>query len=563
VLFPPLLIVAVLAAWQQLPPRDVVKSAGPTATISGRVTEAGSGRPLRQMRVHLTGRDIGNVYGVETLTDAEGRYEITGLRGGAYWINAGPGQYRAGHLSKTFGADELPAGVPPLQLKPGEVRRNVDFALPRSYAIEGRVVNEFGEPLSEVSVGVQPIKAVAHVFRTLQTDDRGHFRIYGLGAGTWRLCAEARNTGFDRPVTAELLQHRFIRACVPADGGPPIVLKDSDATGVIIQLHRARAYTVSGRVVLESGAVPERASISVHRVERDNFQRMSSDAPVEYSSGRFVARGLPPGDYVVRATIPAAAGENMPGAPPREFAAVPVTVDAADVTGVFVATTSGVDIAGRIVFEAETKPPLTASGLRVFIGRDDETSFRFWGFSNPPTTAAEDLSFQLRRLFGPLRLMVAGLPTGWIVKEIRYAGSDIADIATEFTRDPASQRIEVMLTNRTARLSARAVDDSGQPAIKATVVLMPVDERRWKGGLRTSRGGTSPDTIPARDGTFDFGPLRPGDYFIAAVSSEDLSRLYRAGAPLKALSERAQKITLRENDHPTLDVRVVTLPEGQ
>jgi hypothetical protein len=90
-----------------------VLAAPAASTISGRVTEAGSGRPLPRILVTLVGAE-GNEL-AETLTDDDGRYRFTSVGAGRYAVSAGPGEHRSDHLRQWFG-EKGPAprwGQPP------------------------------------------------------------------------------------------------------------------------------------------------------------------------------------------------------------------------------------------------------------------------------------------------------------------------------------------------------------------------------------------------------------------------------------------------------------------
>jgi protocatechuate 3,4-dioxygenase beta subunit len=67
---------------QPAPPRDTAPSRRGSASIAGRVTEQGSGRPLARAIVTLTPNG-GDSIRTETLTDADGRYEFNGIEPGS------------------------------------------------------------------------------------------------------------------------------------------------------------------------------------------------------------------------------------------------------------------------------------------------------------------------------------------------------------------------------------------------------------------------------------------------------------------------------------------------
>src|SRR5687767_1327025 len=194
-------IASTLDAQVPAPPRDTPKpKTAATAAVTGRVTDRETGAPVRRITVALFSPDGRDRF--ETSTGVDGRYEFSAVPAGDYYATASPGEYSARYATRSFGLD-LSSGAafgqpPPLALKAGEVRRDVDFALDRTFAIEGRVVNEYGEPLAQVMAGVERIDRPGG-FRTLRTDDRGFFRLYGLVPGAYRVCAEAGSRGWEGP----------------------------------------------------------------------------------------------------------------------------------------------------------------------------------------------------------------------------------------------------------------------------------------------------------------------------------------------------------------------------
>ena len=188
-----------------------------------------------------------------TLTDADGRYEYKQVPAGAYVVTFDPGM-RGTHLRQYFGevqpADDTDGSrPPPVTLADGEVRDDVNGSLSRSLAIEGRVLDDLGEPMANVSVSVQPAGGAAQTWReSRSTDDRGTFRLFGLKPGEYRVCANPE-WRFGPPGD---LRVRPIRTCYPSAiavaNAEPIVLTSADVTGIDIRVQRSRAFKVSGMV---------------------------------------------------------------------------------------------------------------------------------------------------------------------------------------------------------------------------------------------------------------------------------------------------------------------------
>ena len=143
-------------------PRDQVPTLAVSAAISGLISEQGSGRPMPRALVTLWTAGS-QERSREVVADAQGRYEITGIEPGEYTLFAGPGEYRATHLRQAFGQPgpmDVSSGMPrsTIELKPGEVRPDVNIALTRALAIEGRVLDHRDQPMAEVEVNVLTIR---------------------------------------------------------------------------------------------------------------------------------------------------------------------------------------------------------------------------------------------------------------------------------------------------------------------------------------------------------------------------------------------------------------------
>lgn len=532
----------------QVPPRDSVKPGGGTATVSGRVLDLQTERPLRRMMVRFYARGPASRT-FEVLTDDNGRYELRDLPAGEYTATAMPDEHGAAYLMRTYGGGVEPVpftAQPTLRLQPGETRPDIDFALQRAHAIEGRVVNEYGEPLAELTITPERVDRLGGG-RQVSTDDRGQFRVFGLASGTWRVCANAEGFNFDRPTAGQTLQLRYGKTCSAA-----VTVKDADATGVMLQMQRQRGFTLSGHIVDETGVPIDRPSLSIDRHEREGqFVRSWSVGHPEITRGIFTARGLTPGEYVVRAHVAEPRDQYTSGPTSfRLYGVTPVHIEGSDVTGVVVMLTKGATVRGRIRLEGDPMPPI--SGVRVAPIRDSDAQRLYSDVYLTPSPVKEDLSFELTRLHGPVLVRAWGTPAGWIVKSVRYGDADVTDVPTEFRGAP-SQPIEMTLTNRVARLRVRSADDSGQ-AVPASIMVGPLDPARW-------RAGTIYPLAIDTDGSATTTRV-PGEYLIVAIRGEDYARQQiRTTEALQAVAARGKSITLKEGEETVVTVPVVKLPE--
>jgi hypothetical protein len=143
-------------------------------------------------------------------------------------------------------------------LADGDVRENTDVALWRAMAIEGRVVDELGEPMAGVDIsahtagpGQRPDVSGPYHF---SSDDRGLFRIYGLAPGRYTVCANPRNFV---AMPQRSIRDSPIRTCYPAAvieaDAQEVTVANGDVGGLEIRVQRSRTFTVSGTALDSSG----------------------------------------------------------------------------------------------------------------------------------------------------------------------------------------------------------------------------------------------------------------------------------------------------------------------
>src|SRR5262245_8823540 len=166
-----------------------------TGQIRGRVLAAETGSPIRRAQVRITGPDIG---AKAALTDGEGRFEFRDLPAGRFTVNAS----KSGFVNVQYGQTRPFESGRPIELADKQVLDNADIVMPRGSVIAGRIVDEFGDPLPDVTVtalrqqwsgGRRRLTPAAG--RIAQTNDLGQFRLYGLPPGEYYVSATMRNTG--------------------------------------------------------------------------------------------------------------------------------------------------------------------------------------------------------------------------------------------------------------------------------------------------------------------------------------------------------------------------------
>jgi hypothetical protein len=525
----------------------------PEGRISGRVVAADTGRPLKRARVFATAAELPQGRGV--LTDDNGAFELTDLPAGRYSVTAN----RAGFVGLTYGQRRpLQAGTP-LQLGDGQQLKGVDFSLPRGSVIAGRVSDQDGDPMPGVNVQVLRYQYLQGDRRATQagnaqTDDRGQYRVWGLMPGEYYVSALARNAnpggrGFgpnggrrppgapsgDTGDAASLAYAPTYFPGVPSiNEAKPIALGLSqELLGVDFHLQLVRTARISGRVTNPDGTPTTRGNISLAPEAATRGQiGMNYGARIQWD-GAFSMVNVPPGRYVLRAR-----GEDAATA---QYAAEPLTVGEADITGLTVILTPGGSISGAVAF------PPAATDLPDF------EQIRIAAPSLEPdmpggqgqTRVAKDGTFRLDGVAAGQHLIRAqnGL-RGWSLKSVVIDGRDVTDLPVEVRSGQHLADVTVTFTDLQTQITGMVADTRGTPITEYTVLAFPTNVTYWRPLSRhimTAR--------PDQTGRFTIRGLPAGEYYLATVDPSEQGEWFdpayleeqRFGAPRLTLGEGETK----------------------
>ena len=161
-----------------------------TGAITGSVTDAATDRPVAGAIVTLEERRPGSAARVRSysqVTTAKGRFAFLDLPAAdTYFLTAA----KPGYLDGGYGRPTPTGPSTPLTLTDGQWLGDVRVTMPRPGSISGTVVDERGEPIVGAYVRVLPQVPIAGRAQWLagpvaRTDDRGAYRIPGLGPGVY------------------------------------------------------------------------------------------------------------------------------------------------------------------------------------------------------------------------------------------------------------------------------------------------------------------------------------------------------------------------------------------
>lgn len=280
--------------------------------ITGKVTDA-EGHPLIEERINLLPVDQRNqrgpVYSVMAgfQTDDRGVYRMFGVRPGRYRVSVGEGNDnfygRFGSVRPAYRTTFYPDATDPakatvVEIEEGTEATRIDITLGETvqgFSVNGRVVDESGKPVANVSIGLSRIIVDGNNTSSsgggtgARTDSQGEFRIEKLPAGKYSISIYP-------PPESDLR----------ADPATFDVL-DQDVTGLLIK--SSMGASLSGVVVLEGArdnsvpaALPQ-AYVAAYI--RGEGARITSGRAVRMKpDGSFRVGGLLPGTASVSVDAP-------------------------------------------------------------------------------------------------------------------------------------------------------------------------------------------------------------------------------------------------------------------
>jgi protocatechuate 3,4-dioxygenase beta subunit len=524
------------------------------STLKGRVVALDTGAPLRRVQLRLTGGKLRQ--GRATLTDADGRYEFGTLSAGRYQLSASKG----GYVTLQYGQRGPRDSGRAIELAAQQKLEKIDIALPRGAVITGRVVDELGEPVSDMSVMALQYRTMGGKRRLVPvnngraggTNDIGQYRIYGLPPGDYYVSVLGRQGAMismdaqSDDTTGVGYAQTFYPGTPSAAEAQHVTVGVGEEVAADIQLVLTRVARVSGTVVTASGKPPTMGMVTLRPrgSEEGGGGIMNAGGGQVRPDGTFTISGVPAGTYQL--IVMANPGTEM-AIDRFESFSQPITVSGQDISDLRVMTTKGITLSGHVSFEGAT-PDATA--LKQFqpgcFPLDPETIM----FSDM-ATLNEQQQFEIKGVSSPCVVTALGAPSGWMLKSVQLNGID----AGERMIEPAGKSItgfELTFTNRVTTLTGSVQDAQNQPAKEYTVVVFPEESRRWQPPfsaryLRRAR--------PDQTGTFKFTALPPARYLVVAFDNIE-EGLEMDPEFLTKITPLATRVELSESGTQSLSLKI-------
>jgi Carboxypeptidase regulatory-like domain len=551
------LLPAALQAQPATPARDgAATPQSGTSAIRGRILDAATGRPLSRAEVRV----LPNPTQIESriaLTGADGRYAIGGLPAGTYTVSA-----TKPNFVRTSWGEPRPEGPGKrIPVGDGETIPNIDLRLKRTGVVMGKVVDEFGDPVTDVFVTpmryqfVQGSRRLVQSGRGSQTNDIGEFRVYGLTPGQYYISATLRNFN---PVTVSASDAPDRSAYAPtfypgtgnlADAQRLAIEPGQSIAGITLMLLPIQAARVSGSAIDGEGK-PMGGMINV--VQRVGAAMIGNMAVPIRPDGKFTV-ALTPGDYTLRAF--GQFGGNT-------TASIDLTVNGSDIDDVRIVSTNPATIRGRMAFteSATGAPPPKMSAI-------DLGAVREWAIGSPFRSQAkvkDDGTFEISLPAG--HVLLRGLVNGqtpppspgapaqnWRLSRVLQNGVDVADTGIDVASDTTIDNVIVEWTNQTFEASGKVTDADGNAVRDCYVIVFAQDPAHWT--VQTRHLSVS---RPALDDRFHVR-LLPGDYYAVAMNDVE-TNAWTDPEFLAHARDRATRFSIAPGESKTIDLPLTPAP---
>lgn len=578
-----------LSAIPLLGQQPITFSPGLLGRVSGQIVDADSGQPIPGARVVLS--DYGRPKR-QVIADDNGRFVIEAALAGSFELVADLEGYRGSE----FGQRQPYGSWQRFDLTDGEQVSNVVLKMWRLASVSGVVLNEDSEPVRGVSV--QALSVTTLEARTkltvvgwpCVTDAKGEYSLSRLVPGSYVLAAGGSYNGasLERGAIGRIVTTYFPASLTPEDATVLTLHGGEGRHDVNMQRHAEGGHTISGRLTglpLPSSAVPlhlRPADLAGH------LAPLAALSTFAQADGTFVFENVPAGRYAVTAVaVPHAAhalgmlpltqelmGDGQTFAFPNSerssaiapapitptlWASASVVVGDADVTGVEAAVQQGAAIWGRVVFDPAGDRP-TVDQIRrtpmivVESSRPDLGSF-------PVGAIDADGLFRMVGL-PPGRYAIRIVPIldsgllGWSTVSVRLGGREVSGTALELGTTDLHDLV-ITLTTRPATVTGVVRDETNRVVPDAMLYVFPADRSRW-GALEMNEHWPSV-LRPARNGRYQTYGLAPGNYVIAALTT-DAPDPPRTAAELETILQAGVPVTVAPNEMHTLDLVVRRWP---
>jgi hypothetical protein len=330
--------------------------------IQGNALRSDNREPISGVRIAVQPVSASGV-SFTTTTDKAGRFTIGDLPPGNYALRA--------ELDGFLREGDIPAFLP-TYVNVGQ--QQVVVVGPLKFlpvaAIEGRILNSDRTAASDMSVELLrksyssdtgALEWQVVTTSQTQTDDRGHYRFFSLGPGTYYLRAVKRPKTLggivDTGNLAVVTSKTYFPGVISATSAIPLVIKPGDDITADFTIPFADSFRVSGVVINElpnTRSLPQTSLVLVPLDmgaprESQSQSHLILNLPMG-SDGRFELRGIHPGTYELSAISTALPAQTAPEPSENHMIVgrTPFTIADKDKEDINIVLRPGVDVSGKL-----------------------------------------------------------------------------------------------------------------------------------------------------------------------------------------------------------------------
>ena len=584
-------LAALIAAVQAQPQR-------PSASIEGLVVKLGTAEPLASASVQLNLEVSDDRRSESAGGPPRGQLQRKGrsdANGRFIFENVAPGKYR---LIATYEGEYVPAeygqrsptgeGIP-FEIAAGQRMTGIQLAMPPTGAISGRIYDRNGEPLGKAQVlALRPLykdgRRTMTIVQTVESDDRGEYRLYWLAPGRYYVGAKpditevpmnlgqpnpynasavhatppARFGTFEQAVnpvvhkrrlkTGEAVEEMYqpvyypntvdMRAAAPVSVAPGTTVGGVDiatGAGLITPHHiRGRVFDQAGRPV---------AAARVMAMPRTADPYFLAPRAQSAADGKFDIPGVAPGSYQIFANI-AGEARTLSG-----IAAVEVAEK--DIENIPIPMTSSFTLSGRFVMEGSLQSPNNSQTSFPRLGnllRDPDILGIPSAFTSFDQPVGADGAFTIAGISPGDFRMNLGVPPDRYVKSMRMGNADVLTEGLHIS-GPPDTALEIVIGANAGRIEGSVVNTRNEPLFNRTVVLAPDVRLRQRDDLYKV---VSTDN----SGRFQMQGIPPGDYKLFSWENVETGA-WRDPDFIQAYESAGRPIRINEGSNENLHLRVI------
>jgi hypothetical protein len=467
-----------------------------SGTVKITVLDGGTKAPIPSVELKLAGRS--------SRTGGDGRAQFDNLKAGRYFVEvASPG-----YLDSWLTGDNKG-----FEIKEGQDAKEISFHLDRVARLEGRVLDEDGQPLRGVRVEAS---AMALATAEATSDAEGQFRLENLRAGHARLTLmipmELRRKTLERDAKTGAMIGYPAAEYYPGVPDPALattipVSAGMDLHGYEVRLRRVPLADFTGRTLVRADEPLTGVHVVLQTPGSIPMLDQSLGAREVDAEGGFRFELIPPGSYVLMVFR----GDNASGLP----YATPIEVAKEGVRDKQILVPASQTIRGMLRAKGDVE---WSGGVKITLSTDQK------GVTDRDVLLGQSGEFALE-----------DIPPGqWQLEIVANPGT----VRVSDQHGLAVTRTQFGLVN--PLLDPISVVESGNPVLE---VEISADTGRIAGRIAGAQVGfvsimklvgarritVGPSTMVKPDGSFLTGELAPGVYTVVSLGGKPVRVEVRAG----------------------------------